>query len=93
MNRLWEKYHKPMMVVETGVEAAKPVEGKEILAAIIDASKNKTNHHCEGVFYWAPEADRYYRLGAFQDHRPTIIMDAFTEAAIYNKRYTINNKH
>ena len=81
MNRLWEKYHKPMMVVETGVEAAKPVEGKEILAAIIDASKNKTNHHCEGVFYWAPEADRYYRLGAFQDHRPTIIMDAFTEAA------------
>lgn len=81
MNRLWEKYHKPMMVVETGVEAAKPVEGKEILAAIIDASKNKTNNHCEGVFYWAPEADSHYRLGAFQDHRPTIIMDAFTEAA------------
>ncbi len=80
MNRLWQKYHKPLMVVETGVEAEKPVEGKQILSAIIDASKNKTNGHCQGVFYWAPEADRHYRLGAFQNNRPTIIMDAFTEA-------------
>ena len=80
MNRLWTKYHKPMMVVETGVEAQKPVEGKQILAAIIDAARHHTDGHCEGVFYWAPEADRFYRLGAFQNNRPTIIMDAFTEA-------------
>ena len=81
INRLWAKYRKPLMVVETGVESEKPVQGKEILSAIIDAAKNKTAGHCQGVFYWAPEADRYYRLGAFQNHRPTIIMDAFTEAA------------
>lgn len=81
INRLWAKYHKPLMVVETGVEAKKPVEGKEILSAIIDASKNKTNGHCLGVFYWAPETDRFYKLGAFQNNRPTVIMDAFTEAA------------
>ena len=81
INRLWTKYRKPLMVVETGVEAQKPVEGKEILSAIIDASMNKTNGHCLGVFYWAPEAERYYKLGAFQNNRPTIIMDAFTEAA------------
>lgn len=81
INRLWQKYHKPLMVVETGVESAKPVEGKEILAAIIAASKNNTNGHCEGVFYWAPEADSHYPLGAFQHHRPTVIMDAFTEAS------------
>ena len=70
-----------MMVVETGVEAQKPVEGKEIIAAIIEASKYHTNGHCQGVFYWAPETDRFYKLGAFQNNRPTIIMDAFTEAA------------
>jgi arabinogalactan endo-1,4-beta-galactosidase len=81
INRLWTKYHKPMMVVETGVEAQKPIEGKEIIAAIIEASMNKTNGHCSGVFYWAPETDRFYKLGAFQENRPTIIMDAFTEAA------------
>jgi len=81
INRLWQKYHKPLMVVETGVEAKKPVEGKQILAAIIDASKNKTNGHCLGVFYWAPEAEGAYPLGAFDQHRPTAIMEAFTEAA------------
>ena len=81
INRLWTKYHKPMLVVETGVEAAKPVEGKEILSAIIDMARNHCGGHCQGVFYWAPETDRFYKLGAFQNNRPTIIMDAFTEAA------------
>ncbi len=80
INRMWKKYHKPMMVVETGVESKKPVEGKEIMASIIEASKNKTNGHCEGVFYWAPELEHHYPLGAFQDNKPTVIMDAFTEA-------------
>ena len=69
------------MVVETGVESKKPVEGKEILAAVIDAAKNKTNGHCQGVFYWAPEAEHHYQLGAFQGGRPTAIMEAFTEAS------------
>lgn len=81
MNRLWDKYHKPMMVVETGAEAKKPEEGKQIIAAVIDAARNKTGGHCYGVFYWAPEADRFYRLGAFDNNQPTIIMEAFTEAA------------
>ena len=81
MNRLWNIYHKPMMVVETGAEAKKPEEGKQIIAAIIDAARNKTGGHCYGVFYWAPEADRFYRLGAFDNNQPTIIMEAFTEAA------------
>ncbi len=80
MNRMWLKYHKPLMVVETGVEVEKPVEGKEILAAIIEASKNKTNGHCKGVFYWAPELEHHYPLGAFQNNKPTSIMEAFTEA-------------
>ena len=81
INRLWTKYHKPMMVVETGVEAAKPIEGKEILAAIIEMARDHCGGHCQGVFYWAPETDRFYKLGAFQNNRPTVIMDAFTEAA------------
>ena len=81
INRMWLKYHKPLMVVETGTEVKKPVEGKQIMAAIIDASKNKTNGHCKGVFYWAPELEDQYPLGAFQDGKPTAIMEAFTEAS------------
>ena len=78
---LYEKYHTPLMVVETGVEAKKPEEGKQKLAEIIRASKEDCGGHCLGVFYWAPEAEGHYPLGAFQNHRPTVIMDAFTEAA------------
>ena len=79
INRLWAMYHKPLMVVETGAEAKKPAEGKQIIAAIINAARNKTNGHCKGVFYWAPELERHYRLGAFDGGRPTVIMEAFTE--------------
>ena len=61
------------------VEVKKPVEGKQIMSAIIHASKNNTNGHCKGVFYWAPELEGQYPLGAFQDGKPTIIMDAFIE--------------
>ena len=67
------------MVVEAGVEVKKPVEGKQIMSAIIHASKNNTNGHCKGVFYWAPELEGQYPLGAFQDGKPTIIMDAFKD--------------
>ena len=45
------------MVVETGVEAKKPVEGKVIMKEIINVARNNTDGHCHGVFYWAPELE------------------------------------
>ena len=81
INRMWKKYRKPMMVVETGAEVKNPQEGKQIIAAIIAAAKNDTDGHCGGVFYWAPELEHHYPLGAFEGGRPTAIMEAFTEAA------------
>ena len=81
INHLWLKYRKPMMIVETGAEVKKPVEGKQIIAAIIDAARHQTGGHCQGVFYWAPELEHHYPLGAFKDGRPTAIMEAFTEAS------------
>jgi arabinogalactan endo-1,4-beta-galactosidase len=81
INRLWLKYRKPMMIVETGAEVKKPVEGKQIIASIIDAARHQMGGHCQGVFYWAPEMEHHYPLGAFKDGRPTAIMEAFTEAS------------
>lgn len=81
LKRISEKYGVETMVVETGVEVSKPEEGKVILKAIIDAAMNDCDGHCHGVFYWAPELEGPYPLGAFKNHRPTVIMDAFTEAA------------
>ena len=78
---LWAKYQTPLMVVETGVEAKKAEEGKVIMAEIIRATREDCEGHCGGVFYWAPEAEGHYPLGAFQNHQPTVIMEAFTEAS------------
>ncbi len=79
--RMAEKYGTDAIVVETGVLAAKPKEGKALMSKIIKASRDKTGGHCHGVFYWAPELEGAYPLGAFKDGRPTEIMEAFTEAA------------
>lgn len=76
------KYGCDVMIVETGVEVAKPAEGKAFMAAQIDAMRHRTNGACKGVFYWAPElCHDPYPLGAFANDRPTEIMDAFTDAA------------
>lgn len=79
--RLAKKYGTDAIVVETGVLASKPVEGKKLLADIIRYSAEKTEGHCHGVFYWAPELEGQYPLGAFKDGKPTAIMEAFSEAA------------
>ena len=81
IKRLYKKYGSETMIVETGVEAKKPVLGKEILDAIIDAAYSRCDGHCKGVFYWAPEAEGAYPLGAFDGNKPTVIMDSFTEMA------------
>ena len=80
IKRLNRKYGCEVMIVETGVEAKKPEQGKVIMAEIIAAAKKRCDGHCKGVFYWAPELEGAYPLGAFDNHRPTVIMDAFAEA-------------
>ena len=81
---LKKKYGTDVMVTEVGVEANKPVEGKKFLNTLFDELQNNTDGACRGVWYWAPEADGIldgYKLGAFQNRRPTVIMEAFKEAA------------
>ncbi len=81
INRMQRKYNCPTMVVETGVEKRKPEEGKIFISKLINACKTQTDGLCLGVYYWAPELERHYPLGAFMQDRPTAIMEAFTEAA------------
>lgn len=79
INRMQKKYNCPTMVVETGVEKRKPEEGKKFISALIKACKTETGGQCKGVYYWAPELERHYPLGAFMNDRPTAIMEAFSE--------------
>ncbi len=79
VKHLYEKYGKETMVVETGAESKHPKEGYIIMKAVINAAKNDCGGHCHGVFYWAPELEGQYPLGAFDNHRPTEIMKAFAK--------------
>lgn len=82
INTLSKRYDCDLMVVETGVKADAPHRGYIFMSRLIRACMEKTNNRCKGVFYWAPECCHGgYSLGAFQNDRPTAIMDAFTEAA------------
>ncbi len=75
MRRMVKKYGTPVMVVETGYEVKRPEEGRAFLRDLIRECRKMEGNL--GVFYWAPELEHHYPLGAFKDGRPTVIMDAF----------------
>ena len=84
INHVWNKYHTPVMIVETGFEVDEEhpevmEKGRDQLRRIIRESR--ATGHCLGIFYWEPECrPSRYRLGAFtSDGRPTVIMDGFRE--------------
>lgn len=83
INNLWTQFGRPIIIVETGVNINRPDEGYNFLSRLIKAAMTETDGHCTGVFYWEPEAPHSYNggydLGAFENFRPTRIMDAFTE--------------
>ena len=92
---LKEKYGSEIMITEVGVESEKPEEGEAIMNQLFDLVINDVDGACTGVFYWAPESFRTtdfygnkhgYALGAFQNARPTKIMDSFKRASEMMKK-------
>ena len=90
IKKLKEKYGSEIMITEVGVESEKPIEGEAIMNQLFDYVINDVDGACTGVFYWAPEAfqttdfygnKRGYALGAFQNARPTRIMNSFKHAS------------
>lgn len=80
ISTLYAEYGKETMIVEIGYHADQADAGYDYLVRSIRALRDSTDGHCHGVFYWAPEAEGGYPLGAFRNHRPTRIMDAFRDA-------------
>ncbi|MBR1405752.1 MAG: glycosyl hydrolase 53 family protein [Bacteroidales bacterium] len=89
IKHVYERFGKESMIVETGfqisnTDLALNEEGYRQLTRAIKESRDNTDGHCKGIFYWAPEAkaEAGYALGAFkQDGRPTKVMQAYVEAA------------
>lgn len=80
------KYGTDAMIVETGFEVdeehpEKMEMGRQQLATLIEACKNRTEGHCHGVFYWEPTSNpHHYKLGAFDSTgHPTAIMRGWTD--------------
>lgn len=80
-----EKFGTDVMIVEVGAPALEGEKSKKTIEAIIKGAAENTDGICKGVWYWAPECNSGdldgYTLGAFLNDKPTVIMDAFTEAA------------
>ena len=76
-DRLYRKLHMIVFV------PSRRNDPDSVSKAIRD-SRDLTDGHCKGIFYWAPEARPRggYALGAFgTDNRPSKIMQAYVEAA------------
>lgn len=96
---LRKKYGCDIMITEVGVESEDPENGEKFMNALFDEVINNLDGACTGVFYWAPEAFRTtdfygnkhgYELGAFQNARPTKIMNSFSRAANLLKEKNLN---
>ena len=90
IRHLRKKYGCDIMIVETGMESWLPEKGYNDLNMLMDMVINDVDGACTGVFYWAPEMfqtydfwgkPQGYGLGAFQNGRPTKIMDSFKRAS------------
>ena len=86
IKRLYEWLGKETIITEVGVKVSQPEEGYRLLKRTIDLSREQTDGHCLGIFYWEPEAAMGYNggydMGAFERdeqgrNRPTKIMRAF----------------
>lgn len=89
IRELKKKFGTDVMIVEVGVEANEPKSGKQFLDRLLAAASTQTDGACRGVWYWAPEADGVldgYKLGAFQNRRPTEIMHSFRDFARKQKK-------
>ena len=76
-----KRYHKDVMICETGEDYQKSEESGEMFRAVIDAVKSVPDNHGLGVFLWEPEGAYSwsgYRLVSWgDDGRPTAALRAF----------------
>jgi arabinogalactan endo-1,4-beta-galactosidase len=79
INDMVSRYSTPCMVVEVGMQASDPSDGRAFLTDIITKVNSVSGGNGLGVFYWEPEAyNNGYGLGAFDNTgKPTAALDAF----------------
>lgn len=78
-----ERYGKPLMICEVGMEYYEAETCYNMLSTLISSAENSTGGACKGVFYWEPQApagyNGGYNKGCFEGGRPTKALYAFRE--------------
>lgn len=82
INTCWNRWKRPVMICEVGMNWQKAGECRDMLAALINGCRNDTSGHGRGIFYWEPQsAPGYnggYDKGAFTaDGKATVALSAF----------------
>lgn len=76
IQRLKQKYNKPVMICEIGMPYDQGEACKQLITKMMSAP-------VEGIFYWEPEAPNGYNggynMGCFDNDAPTVALDAFTQ--------------
>lgn len=74
VDRLRQKYGKPVMICEIGMPWDQGENCRQLIAKMMNAN-------VEGIFYWEPQAPNGYNggynLGCFDNDSPTVALDAF----------------
>jgi arabinogalactan endo-1,4-beta-galactosidase len=86
MNDMVATYHKPVMVVEVGMDVNSASTCESFIADLIAKVKSVPAGNGRGVFYWEPESYgnwQAYTLGAFGSNgAPTVAMNAFADSGV-----------
>lgn len=81
ISTLYQKYNVPVMVCEIGMDYNLADICKQCISTLM--SKGRSTNHLEGIFYWEPQAPANYNggynKGCFNNSKPTVALDAFTE--------------
>jgi arabinogalactan endo-1,4-beta-galactosidase len=86
MNDMVATYHKPVMVVEVGMDVNSASTCASFISDLISKVKSVSGGNGMGVFYWEPESYnswQAYTLGAFGNNgEPTVAMNAFADSGV-----------
>ncbi len=78
INTLYEKYGKPVMICEIGMNYDAAEECRDCIRTLMAGSE-----HLTGIFYWEPEApagyNGGYNKGCFDNSQPTVALDGFKD--------------
>jgi len=81
LNDMAQRYQKPVMICETGMDYTADKAAKNMLTNLIGSVRLVPGGKGLGVFYWEPESYNWgYKLGAWNTNgKPTRAMDAFMQ--------------